>query len=33
LNPQEFKYAVDTAKRAGLTRLDPRDQPRLVLRF
>jgi putative pyruvate formate lyase activating enzyme len=33
LNPQEFKYAVDAAKRAGLTRLDPRDRPRLILRF
>ncbi len=33
LNPQEFKYAVDAAKRAGHTRLDPRDWPRLILRF
>jgi putative pyruvate formate lyase activating enzyme len=33
LNPREFKYAVDAAKRAGLTRLDPRDRPRLIFRF
>lgn len=33
LYPQEFKYAVDEAKRAGLTRLDPRDRPRMILRF
>jgi putative pyruvate formate lyase activating enzyme len=33
LNPQEFTYALDAAKRAGLTRLDPRDRPRLIFRF
>ena len=33
LNAQEYKYAVDEAKRAGLTRLDPRDRPRLIFRF
>lgn len=33
LKSQEFKDAVHIAKRAGLTRLDPRDRPRLIFRF
>ena len=33
LTAQEFKNALDVAKRAGLTRLDPRDRPRLIFRF
>ena len=33
LRTQEYRDAVDVAKRAGLTRLDPRDRPRLVFRF
>ncbi len=33
LRAQEYRDALDAAKRAGLTRLDPRDRPRLVFRF
>jgi putative pyruvate formate lyase activating enzyme len=33
LAANEFREAIDTARRAGLTRLDPRQRPRLVLGF
>jgi len=33
LTSREYRNAVDATKRAGLTRLDPRERPRLVFRF
>ncbi|MEE9420114.1 MAG: radical SAM protein [Desulfatiglandaceae bacterium] len=33
LTGQEFKDAVNSAKTAGLVRLDPRDRPRLIFQF
>ncbi|MCP4667399.1 MAG: radical SAM protein [Deltaproteobacteria bacterium] len=33
LTKQEYRDALDAAKRAGLTRLDPRDRPPLVFTF
>lgn len=33
LTAQEFKEAMDTARKAGLTRLDPRDRTRLIFRL
>lgn len=33
LTTQEYRDAVDAAKKAGLTRLDPRDRARFILRF
>jgi putative pyruvate formate lyase activating enzyme len=33
LKASEFKEAVNAARNAGLSRLDPRDRPRLVFRF
>ena len=33
LNTQEYRDALDAAKGSGLTRLDPRDRPRLVFRI
>jgi putative pyruvate formate lyase activating enzyme len=33
LTSREYKNAVDAAKKAGLTRLDPRERPRLIFRF
>ncbi len=32
LTPQEYRNAVDAATKAGLTRLDPRERPRLIFR-
>ncbi|MBW1701059.1 MAG: radical SAM protein [Deltaproteobacteria bacterium] len=33
LTSQEYRNAVDAAIKAGLTRLDPRERPRLIFRF
>ncbi len=33
LTSQEYRNAVDAATKAGLTRLDPRERPRLIFRF
>ncbi|MCP4665115.1 MAG: radical SAM protein, partial [Deltaproteobacteria bacterium] len=33
LTAKEYRDALDAAKRAGLSRLDPRDRPRLVFTF
>ena len=33
LTSREYKDAVEAAQKAGLTRLDPRDRPRLIFRF
>ena len=33
LTSREYKDAVDAAQKAGLTRLDPRERPRLIFRF
>jgi putative pyruvate formate lyase activating enzyme len=33
LTSREYKNAVGAAKKAGLTRLDPRERPRLIFRF
>jgi putative pyruvate formate lyase activating enzyme len=33
LTSREYKDAVDAAKKAGLTRLDPRERPRFIIGF
>ena len=33
LTSREYKNAVDAAKKAGLTRLDPRERPRFIIGF
>jgi len=33
LTSREYRDAVDAAKKAGLTRLDPRERPRILFRF
>jgi uncharacterized Fe-S radical SAM superfamily protein PflX len=33
LTSQEFREATDAARKAGLTRLDPRDRMRFIIRI